>query len=76
MIEIRCPNCDSIGKISFSQRIYRGPYRCWKCRNIFALEVKNDILKSIKPISKDEFERWQEQQKTEKWRLDSKQEKD
>jgi len=76
MITIKCPSCGTEGSQSLLEPNYQGPYRCWKCRSIFVLEVKNNILKSIKAISNKEFEKWQKQQKIEKWRLDSKQEKD
>ncbi len=62
MIELRCPNCDTIGKMSLIQEIYEGPYRCWKCRSLFTIVIANEKLQSCKPLSEEEFARWQEAQ--------------
>jgi len=72
MIEIVCPSCGVTGKISFDQHVYNGPYRCWKCRRIFSMEIRDNKVKSIKRMSQGDFEKWQERRKIEKWRLDNK----
>ena len=59
MIEIQCPECESIGKMSLAQTLYEGPYRCWKCRSTFLIVLANDKLQSIKPLSEEELEAWQ-----------------
>jgi hypothetical protein len=59
MIEIKCPNCDTTGKISLVQEIFEGPYRCWKCRSLFTIIIANKKLQSCTPLSEEEFERWQ-----------------
>ena len=59
MIEIQCPECESIGKMSLAQTTYEGPYRCWKCRSLFLIVLANNKLQSIKPLSEEELEAWQ-----------------
>jgi hypothetical protein len=59
MIEIKCPNCEAVGKMSLAQDIYEGPYRCWKCRSLFTIVLANNKLQSCKPLSEEEFEAWQ-----------------
>ena len=59
MIEIRCPDCESIGKMSLAQTLYEGPYRCWKCRSTYLIVLANDKLQSIKPLTEEELEAWQ-----------------
>jgi hypothetical protein len=59
MIEIQCPECESIGKMSLAQTMYEGPYRCWKCRSLFLIVLANNKLQSIKPLSEEELEAWQ-----------------
>jgi hypothetical protein len=66
MIEIECPNCNGIGKISLVQQIFEGPYRCWKCRSLFTIVIANKKLQSCKPLSEEEFEKWQEEQEAQK----------
>ena len=63
MIEIECPGCQSIGKMSLAQTLYEGPYRCWKCRSLYKIVLANDRLQSIDPITEEELEAWQELQK-------------
>ena len=60
MIEIECPECQSIGKMSLAQTLYEGPYRCWKCRSLYKIVLANDKLQSIEPITEEELEAWQE----------------
>jgi hypothetical protein len=63
MIEIACPDCKSVGKMSLAQTLYEGPYRCWKCRSLFKIVLANGKLQSIEPLSEAEFEAWQELKK-------------
>jgi len=63
LIEIECPDCESIGKMSLAQTLYEGPYRCWKCRSLYKIILANDKLQSIEPITEEELEAWQELQK-------------
>jgi acetyl-CoA carboxylase beta subunit len=62
MIEIKCPHCDAIGKMSLVQEIFEGPYRCWKCRSLFTIIIANKKLQSCEPLSEEEFAKWQEAQ--------------
>jgi hypothetical protein len=62
LIEIKCPNCDAIGKMSLVQILYEGPYRCWKCRSLFMIVIANKKLQSCKPLSEEEFQKWQQEQ--------------
>ena len=60
MMEIKCPKCETTGSFSLAQTSYQGPYRCWKCRELFTIEIENNKLKSCEPLSQEEFARQQE----------------
>lgn len=60
MIEIECPDCESIGKMSLAQTLYEGPYRCWKCRELFVITIEGNKVKSWKPLTEEEFQKMQE----------------
>ena len=60
MMEIKCPKCGIVGKFSLAQSSYQGPYRCWKCRELFTIKVENNELKSCEPLSQEEFDKQQE----------------
>ncbi|MCD6299637.1 MAG: hypothetical protein J7L78_00480 [Dehalococcoidales bacterium] len=60
LIKIKCPKCGSEGNLSLTESSYQGPYRCWKCRELFTIEIDNNELKSCEPLSQAEFEKQQE----------------
>ncbi len=60
IVKIRCPKCDTEGSSSLAQSSYRGPYKCWKCRELFTIELVNNELKSLEPLSQEEFDKQQE----------------
>jgi len=60
LIKIKCPKCGSEGSLSLTESSYQGPYRCWKCRELFTIEIDNNELKSCEPLSQAEFEKQQE----------------
>jgi len=45
--------------MSFLEPNYDGPYRCWKCHALFAIEMKNNQLTSYEPLSEEELEKFQ-----------------
>ncbi len=57
MVKIKCPKCGTDGSLSLAQSSYKGPYKCWKCRELFTIEMMNDSLKSLEPLSQEEFDK-------------------
>ena len=60
LVKIKCAKCGTEGSLSLSDASYQGPYRCWKCRELFTIKMENNELKSCEPLSQEEFERQQE----------------
>ncbi len=60
LVKIKCTKCDTEGSLSLSDPSYQGPYLCWKCRQPFTLKMENNELKSLEPLSQEEFEKQQE----------------
>jgi len=60
MVKIKCPECKTEGSISLAAPNYQGPYRCWKCRELFTIKIDNNELKSLEPLGQEEFDRQQE----------------
>jgi len=60
MMKIKCPKCDTEGSLSLVEPAYEGPYRCWKCRELFLIKIEGNELKSCEPLSQEEFEKRQE----------------
>ncbi len=60
MIKIKCPECGIEGSMSLLESSYEGPYKCWKCRALFTIRLKNNRLESCEPLSQEDFEKQQE----------------
>ncbi len=60
IIKIICPKCNIEGSFSLVESSYQGPYRCWKCRELFTIRMENGKLKSCEPLSQEELGRQQE----------------
>ena len=60
MVKIKCLKCGTEGSLSLAQPAYQGPYRCWKCRELFTIEIADNELKSCEPLSQEEFDKQQE----------------
>lgn len=42
---------------------YSGPYKCWKCKDLFSIVIEKDKLISCEPLSQEEFDKILENQK-------------
>jgi transposase-like protein len=60
MMKIKCPKCETEGSFSLVESSYNGPYKCWKCRELFTIEIKNNEVQSFKPLTQEEFDKQQE----------------
>ena len=57
MIKIKCPKCEVEGSMSLADLRYEGPYKCWKCRELFTIILEDNELKSAEPLSQEEFDK-------------------
>ena len=60
LVKIKFTKCDVEVSLSLVESSYQGPYRCWKCRELFTITLENNELKSCEPLSQEEFEKQQE----------------
>ena len=56
MIKIACHDCGVEGSISLLEANYQGPYKCWKCRALFNINLVNNEVKSCQSLSQEEFD--------------------
>jgi phage FluMu protein Com len=61
MLKIKCPECNTEGNFSLADSSYKGPYKCWKCKALFTIEIKDNELQSLKPLSQEELDKQQEE---------------
>jgi hypothetical protein len=62
MMQIKCPKCATEGSISLLEPNYQGPYRCWKCRELFQIRIENNKVVSSQPITEEDLKKIQEMQ--------------
>lgn len=60
LMKIKCPKCDAENSFSLTESSYQGPYRCWKCKELFSIRIEDNELKSCEPLSQEEFDKQQE----------------
>mgnify|MGYP001583434156 FL=1 len=36
---------------------YNGAYKCWSCRELFTLQIQNDVVMSCEPLSQEEYDK-------------------
>jgi len=60
IVKIKCPKCETDGSFSLADTSYEGPYRCWKCKELFTIKMHNNELISCEPLGQEEFEKQQE----------------
>ena len=60
LVKITCPECNVIGNITLVDTSYEGPYKCWKCRQLFAVKLKNGAVLSCEALSQEDFEKLQD----------------
>jgi hypothetical protein len=63
MITIECPKCGTTGSQSLLKPDYLGPYRCWKCRELFIIRIENNQVISWEPLTEEQLAQQEEQRK-------------
>jgi len=57
---ITCPECNTEGRFSILEQTYEGPYKCWKCRQLFYIELDGQEVKTCRLLGDEEFSRLQQ----------------
>ena len=60
LANITCPECKTEGRFSVVDSIYEGPYKCWKCRQLFYIKLDGNDLKTCRLLGEEEFSRLQQ----------------
>jgi hypothetical protein len=56
-IDIKCPACSSDSSFFVAKNVFQGPFRCWKCKAMFTIKVRNGELQLCEPLSNEDFEK-------------------
>jgi phage FluMu protein Com len=60
LTKIKCPKCNTEGTFSIADPIFDGPYKCWKCKEMFHIRMEHGALKNIVPMSADELSKFEQ----------------
>jgi DNA-directed RNA polymerase subunit RPC12/RpoP len=63
MITIECPKCGTKGSQSLLKPDYVGPYRCWKCRELFTITIVNNEVKGWETLTEEQLAQQEEQRR-------------
>jgi DNA-directed RNA polymerase subunit RPC12/RpoP len=63
MITIKCPKCGTEGSQSLLKPDYVGPYRCWKCRELFTITIVNNEVKGWETLTEEQLAAQEEQRR-------------
>ena len=63
--KIVCPSCQTLGQFSVDGGNFKGPYRCWKCRTLYILDMVNSAVVSLQPLTDEEFKEIKAKQEAE-----------
>ncbi len=56
-INIKCPACNSDSSFFVAKNVFQGPFRCWKCKALFTLKVRDGEVQLCEPLSAEDFEK-------------------
>ncbi|MDD5511405.1 MAG: hypothetical protein PHI12_11455 [Dehalococcoidales bacterium] len=56
LVIIECPSSQTEGTMPLVDSSYKGPYRYWKYRALFTIELKNNELTFCESLIEDELQ--------------------
>ncbi len=56
-VNIKCPACNSDSSFFIVKDSFQGPFRCWKCKALFTVKVRNGDLELCEPLSQEDFDK-------------------
>lgn len=62
LTKIKCPKCNTEGTFSISDPVYEGPYKCWKCHELFKIRMEHNALKFMEAMAPEELAKFEQVQ--------------
>jgi hypothetical protein len=56
-VTIKCPACNTDSSFFIAKSVFQGPFRCWKCKALFNVKVKDSELQLCEPLSQEDFDK-------------------
>jgi hypothetical protein len=65
-IDIKCPACNTDSSFFIAKNVFQGPFRCWKCKALFTLKVRNGNIEICEPLTQEAFDKQKTDQEARK----------
>jgi hypothetical protein len=56
-VTIKCPSCSTDSSFFLAKTNFQGPFRCWKCSELFTMKIRNGEVQALEPLTKEDFEK-------------------
>ena len=56
-ITIKCPACNTDSSFFILKEVFQGSFRCWKCKALYTVKVRNGDLEICEPLSQEDFDK-------------------
>jgi hypothetical protein len=56
-VNIKCQSCNSDSAFFIAKDVFQGPFRCWKCKSLFTIKVRNGEVEKCEPLAAEVFEK-------------------
>jgi hypothetical protein len=56
-VTIKCPSCGTDSTFFLAKTSFKGPFRCWKCSNLYTMKIRNNEVEKLDPLSKEDFDK-------------------
>jgi transposase-like protein len=54
---IKCPACSSDSSFFIQKNVFSGPFRCWKCKELYTVKVKDGNLEKCEPYTQEALDK-------------------
>jgi hypothetical protein len=56
-VNIKCSACNSDSSFFIAKKVFQGPFKCWKCKALFTIKVRNGEIETCEPLSQEAFDK-------------------
>jgi hypothetical protein len=54
-VTVKCPACNTDSSFFLVKDSLQGPFRCWKCKALFTIKIRNGEIEKCDPLKEEDF---------------------
>ena len=54
-VDVKCPACNTDSSFFVIKNVFQGPFRCWKCKALFTLKVREGEIQILRTFKTGRF---------------------